>query len=342
MKCIRHIVTLKKERGEYEVEKSEQARVVVFGGGTGLSTVLRGLKQREVHITAIVTVADDGGSSGRLLQQFNIPPPGDIRQVMAALSTRGPIAEELFQYRFADEDGVPGHALGNLMLAALTDITGDFASAIDRLSELFHIKGRVLPAANERLTLHAELADGTIVTGESKIPMYRTDIEKVYVSPQEVKPLPEAVEAIQRADYILIGPGSLYTSILPSLLVRQIQEAVLQSDAKKVYISNLTTQNGETTSYTASEHVEALYNHIGSPFLDTIVLHTFQNAEEEQLIERRLKRQEMSLVEQDEERLHALGIVIKKEDIATWVDNRFIHDPIKLAHWLHTCMNHRR
>ncbi len=313
----------------------EPKRVVVFGGGTGLSTVLRGLKQQRVDITAIVTVADDGGSSGRLLREFNIPPPGDIRQVMAALSTRGPLAEEMFQYRFNEEETLKGHSLGNLMLAALTDITGDFANAIERLSELFQVKGRVFPAANERLTLHAELADGTIVTGESKIPMYRTDIRKVYVSPQEVKPLPGALEAIERADCILIGPGSLYTSILPSLLVRDIQEMILRSSAQKVYISNLTTQNGETTSYTASEHVEALYNHIGTPFLDTILLHDFTNPTTTDTIERVLKKQSMTIVEQDDEKLHALGIEIQRENIATWTDDRLIHDADKISKWLH-------
>src|SRR5690606_28957756 len=165
----------------------------------------------------IVTVADDGGSSGRLLDQYNIPPPGDIRQVMAALSDVEPLIEKMFQYRFSNSDDLRGHSLGNLMLAALTDITGDFARAVEKMGRVLNIKGKVLPAANQKITLHAELDDGTIVTGESKIPVYGRKIRKVYVSPQEVEPLTETVQAITEADLIVFGPGSLYTSILPTI-----------------------------------------------------------------------------------------------------------------------------
>ena len=240
-------------------------KVVIFGGGTGLATLVRGLKKYPVEITAVVTVADDGGSSGRLLDEYDIPPPGDVRNVMAALSDVEPLIEKMFQYRFASTEDLKGHSLGNLMLAALTNITGDFARAVEQMSHILNIQGKVLPAANQRITLHAELEDGTIVTGESKIPVYGRRIRRVYLSPQEVKPLPETIQAIMNADLIVFGPGSLYTSILPTILVQAIRDAVMACSAKKVYICNLTTQAGETFEYSASEHVKALYDHAGAP-----------------------------------------------------------------------------
>lgn len=247
-------------------------KVVVLGGGTGLSTLLRGLKNHPIELTAVVTVADDGGSSGRLLDEYDIPPPGDIRKVMAALSDVEPLIEEMFEYRFSSSEDLKGHSLGNLMLAALTDISGDFASAVQKMSRVLNIKGKVLPAANQRITLHAELEDGTIITGESKIPVYGRRIRKVYLSPQEVEPLPETIDKIMDADLLIFGPGSLYTSILPTILVPAIRESVLTCKAKKVYISNLTTQAGETYRYTASDHVQALYDHAGQPFLDAVLV----------------------------------------------------------------------
>ncbi|WP_339254190.1 gluconeogenesis factor YvcK family protein [Sporosarcina sp. FSL W8-0480] len=306
-------------------------KIVVFGGGTGLSTMLRGLKNYPVELTAVVTVADDGGSSGRLLDQYNIPPPGDIRQVMAALSDVEPLIERMFQYRFTTSDDLRGHSLGNLMLAALTDITGDFARAVEKMGQVLNIKGKILPAANQKITLHAELDDGTIVTGESKIPVYGRKIRRVYVSPQEVEPLPETVRSIEDADLIIFGPGSLYTSILPTILVRGIRDAVLVSKAKKVYINNLTTQEGETYQYTASEHVQALYDHAGSAFLDTVLLNdtdfeTLLNGNEPPVVQ--------LPVENDIEALKLLVPNIVLGDISTFSDGRIIHDANKVASWV--------
>ncbi|MET0785116.1 MAG: gluconeogenesis factor YvcK family protein, partial [Paenisporosarcina sp.] len=204
-------------------------RIVIIGGGTGLSTLLRGLKKFPVDLTAIVTVADDGGSSGRLRDDYDIPPPGDIRQVMAALSDVEPLVEEMFQYRFSSSNDLGGHSLGNLMLTALTDITGDFSHAIREMSRVLNVNGTVLPAANQRITLHAELEDGTIVTGESKIPTYNQRIHRVFLSPNDVKPLPDTIRAIKRADLLVFGPGSLYTSILPNLMVEGIRDAIFAS-----------------------------------------------------------------------------------------------------------------
>lgn len=325
-----HIGMLRKERVDGMPGSDKLKKVVVFGGGTGLSTLLRGLKNHPIDLTAVVSVADDGGSSGRLLDEYDIPPPGDIRKVMAALSDVEPLIEKMFQYRFPSSEDLKGHSLGNLMLAAMTDITGDFARAIEQMGHVLNIKGKVLPAANQRITLHAELDDGTIVTGESKIPVYERKIRKVYLSPQEVKPLPETVETIMAADLIVFGPGSLYTSILPTILVKAIREAVLASGAKKVYINNLTTQAGETYRYTASEHVQALYDHAGKAFIDTVLLNETSLSspnEPEQL-------GPPWPVENDLEQLQQLVPHIVIKDIGLRVGGSMLHDSEKVAEWL--------
>lgn len=304
------------------MQSTNEKRVVVFGGGTGLSNILRGLKQYPIELTAIVTVADDGGSSGRLFDQYDIPPPGDIRQVMAALSDVEPLIEKMFQYRFEGADDLKGHSLGNLMLAALTTITGDFARAVEQMGVVLNIKGKVLPAANQRITLHAELEDGSIITGESKIPLYGRRIRNVFISPQDVQPLPETASVITDADLIVFGPGSLYTSILPTILVKDIRDAVLESRAKKVYVSNLTTQRGETYRYTASEHVQALYDHAGSPFLDAVLVNNSEVFKRAYGIG---DGEEPWLVENDLEHLQALVPEVFVQDIATIRNGTIIH-----------------
>ena len=306
-------------------------KIVIFGGGTGLSTLVRGLKKYPVDITAVVTVADDGGSSGRLLDEYDIPPPGDVRNVMAALSDVEPLIEKMFQYRFASSEDLKGHSLGNLMLAALTNITGDFARAVEQMSHILNIQGKVLPAANERITLHAELEDGTIVTGESKIPVYGRRIREVYLSPQEVKPLPETIRAINDADLIVFGPGSLYTSILPTILVQDIRDAVLTCSAKRVYICNLTTQAGETLEYSASEHVQALYDHAGTSFIDTVLLN---NADFTSLFDEEKYEGPPRPVEHDLEALRQLVPDVVIKEIATIVDGYIRHEADKVASWL--------
>lgn len=306
-------------------------KIVIFGGGTGLATLVRGLKKLPIDITAVVTVADDGGSSGRLLDEYDIPPPGDVRNVMAALSDVEPLIEKMFQYRFASSEDLKGHSLGNLMLAAMTNITGDFARAVEKMSQVLNIQGKVLPAANQRITLHAELEDGTIVSGESKIPKYGRKIRRVYLSPQEAEPLPETLRAIEDADLLVFGPGSLYTSILPTILVEKIRNAVLSSTAKRVYICNLTTQAGETLEYAASEHVQALYDHAGEAFIDTILLN---NGDITPLLDQGEFAGFPRPVESDLEKLRQLVPEVVEKDIAAIIDGHIRHKPEKVAEWL--------
>ncbi|SOC40146.1 gluconeogenesis factor YvcK family protein [Ureibacillus acetophenoni] len=309
----------------------KKTNVVVIGGGTGLSTLLRGLKRYPFEITAIVTVADDGGSSGRLRDDYDIPPPGDIRNVIAALSEAEPLVEQMFQYRFSHSVDLGGHSLGNLMLTALTDITGDFSHAIAEMSKVLNVHGKVLPAANKKITLHAELVDGSVIVGESKIPNSTRPIRKVFLEPNHVKPLPEAVRAIHSADVILVGPGSLYTSIIPNLLVEDIGEALVEAKGRKIYICNLMTQKGETINYKASDHVQAIFDHVGKPCLDSILVNNFDLPLP---IKANYKEENAEPVPVDVENLEKLGLEVIKKDIATIQSGVVRHESTHIAHWL--------
>ncbi|MFC4601465.1 gluconeogenesis factor YvcK family protein [Cohnella hongkongensis] len=247
-------------------------RIVVIGGGTGLSVMLRGLKRKPLDITAIVTVADDGGSSGILREELQIPPPGDIRNVLTALANMEPLMTKVLKYRFQNGTALAGHSLGNLILAAMTDITGDFVTGITELSRILAVRGRVLPAANQAIVLKAEMEDGSTVVGESAIPKSGLAIRRVHLEPADVKALPEAVQALQEADAILIGPGSLYTSIIPNLLVPELAEAIVQSDAVKLFVCNVMTQPGETDNYSVSDHLAAVHAHIGHHLFDYVIV----------------------------------------------------------------------
>lgn len=241
----------------------EKPHIVVIGGGTGMPVLLRGLKDLPVHLTALVTVADDGGSTGRIRNEMAIPAPGDIRNVIAALSDVEPMLLELFQHRFKVANGLSGHSMGNLLLAAMSSITGDFNAGIKEISRILNVKGKIYPISNEFISLHAKMEDGTIVFGESNIPLANKRIEKVFLSPQKLHPLPNAVRAIEKADLIVISPGSLYTSILPNLIIPEIGMAIKQTKGSVVYVCNVMTQEGETAYYTASDHVQAIIDHVG-------------------------------------------------------------------------------
>ncbi|BBN98269.1 gluconeogenesis factor YvcK family protein [Sporolactobacillus terrae] len=253
---------------------TERKKIVAIGGGTGLPAVLRGLKKYPVDITAIVTVADDGGSSGKLRNELQIPPPGDIRNVLVSLSDVEPMFQQLLQHRFKTGSGLNGHSLGNLLIAALTSITGDFVKAVRELSRILNVHGQVLPAADQMIALGALMSDGSIVEGESQITAANKKIEHVFIKPADIHPLPESIRAIREAKMITFGPGSLFTSVIPNLLVPDLAEEIVRSKARKVYVCNVMTQKGETDHFTASQHIKAIHRHVPSLFIDTIIVNS--------------------------------------------------------------------
>jgi uncharacterized cofD-like protein len=259
--------------------------VVALGGGTGLSALLRGLKEHVIRrrekpvdrthpiadLAAIVTVTDDGGSSGRLRRENQILPPGDIRNCMVALSQDEALLGRLFQYRFHAGRGLAGHNFGNLFLAALTHVTGDFAEAVRLSSKVLATRGRIFPSTVSNVSLLATLENGRRVHGETRITASRARIKKLELVPRTARPLPKAIEAIDEADLILLGPGSLYTSILPNLLIPEIAQALARSKAPRVYIANLMTQPGETTGYGVADHLRAIQEHVKHRVMDWVV-----------------------------------------------------------------------
>jgi uncharacterized cofD-like protein len=312
--------------------KKDLPKIVIIGGGTGLPVLLRGLKKYPVDITAIVTVADDGGSSGRLRNELNIPPPGDVRNVMAALSDVEPLVEKMFQHRFNTDNELSGHSLGNLIIAAMTSITGDFGHAIQEMSRVLNVRGRVLPASNQSVVLNAEMEDGVIVTGESKIPHSGKKIKRVYLTPENIVPLPDALRAIESADLIVIGPGSLYTSILPNLLVPRIGDALANAKAKKMYICNLMTQAGETLDFTASDHIKVIHEHMNCESMDLILVN---DDEIPQNIQLKYNEELAKPVIFDIERLEILGVTVLLEKIAILEDGTIRHNTKKVAEILY-------
>ncbi|HEY0827760.1 MAG TPA: gluconeogenesis factor YvcK family protein [Bacilli bacterium] len=252
--------------------KDKVPRVVVIGGGTGLSVMLRGLKEQPLDLTAIVTVADDGGSSGILRKEMQMPPPGDIRNVLIALADVEPMLAQMLQYRFHTGNGLAGHSLGNLILAAMRDITGDFVTGVKELSKVLAVRGRVLPASGKAIVLKAIMEDGSIVEGESKIPTTGLRIKKVFIEPANAHPLEEALQALRDADAIIIGPGSLYTSIIPNLLVPQMVQTIAASEAVRIYVCNVMTQPGETDDFSVSDHLQAIYDHIGLHLFNYVIV----------------------------------------------------------------------
>ena len=253
-----------------------RTKIVVIGGGTGLSTALRGLKEFTTNLTAIVTVTDDGGSSGRLRTELGVLPPGDIRNCLVALADSESMMAELFQYRFNDGRGLEGHSFGNLFIAAMCGIAGDFDRAIKESSKVLAIKGRVLPSTLANVSLEATLADGSTITGETAISRSTLPIKRLRLVPSHCQALPEAIEAILAADVIILGPGSLYTSIVPNLLVPGVAEAIERAKAAKVFVCNIMTQPGETTGMTASDHVRAVLETTDRKLFDRVLINVGQ------------------------------------------------------------------
>ncbi len=318
-------------------------RIVSIGGGTGLSTLLSGLKKHArgvqespepgrpiVEIAALVTVSDDGGSSGRLRRDFDILPPGDIRNCMTALSEDEALLSHLFQYRFASGRGLKGHSFGNLFLTAMHQITGDFAHAVKLSSEILAIRGRIFPATSANVTLEASLRDGSVIRGESKISRSRQPIETVRLQPDDCEPLPETLDAIAKADLITLGPGSLYTSVIPNILVNGIPEAIERSPAMKVYFVNLMWQPGETINFSASQHVAAIHAHAGRRLIDCVVLNA---APIPSALKRKYARVHVRPVENDVEQLNAMGLKVVTADLVgdTELMNKVRHSPDALA-----------
>ena len=306
-------------------------KIVVIGGGTGLSTMLRGLKYYTSNITAIVTVADDGGSSGALREDLGILPPGDIRNCILALADTEPLMDELLQYRFTD-GRLKNQSFGNLFLAAMNGVSDNFESAVQKMSSVLAVTGKVLPVTLENMHLKAELENGNIVEGESDIPKealkQKSKIKKLMITPENAKPLEDALQAIKEADAIVMGPGSLYTSVIPNILVKDIASSVRKSNAIKIYISNIMTQPGETDNFAVSDHLKTLRKYGGRDIVDYVIANvdkeSLENANQYEL-------DGAQPVELDKENIEKLGINIVEANLVKLKNGLVRHDSENLA-----------
>ncbi len=300
-------------------------KIVAIGGGTGLSMLLRGLKQHTSNLTAIVTVADDGGSTGRLRQEFGVIAPGDIRQCIAALAEAEPLMSRLFQYRFSEGTGLQGHSFGNLFIVAMSEITGNFETAIHETSRVLNVRGAILPSTLEDVTLSARTKEDEIVHGEHNISERGSGIKEIFLNPPWAEAHPDAVRALLDADIIVIGPGSLYTSVLPNLLVDGIRKAVQQSQALKIFVCNVATQHGETDGFSAADHLVALERHAGRGLVDAVIVNnniarSLPEAWQSQAVEIAHNGDSQALQ----------GVRVCEADVVA-EENRYRHDPQKLA-----------
>lgn len=313
------------------IKENNETKVVVIGGGTGLSTMLRGLKQYTSHITAIVTVGDDGGGSGKLREDLGMLPPGDIRNCILALADTEPLMEDLLQYRFT-EGSLKGQCFGNLFLAAMAGISENFEDAVQKMSSVLAVKGKVLPVTLDDMKLVAELENGEIIEGESKIPseviVRNTRIKKIAIKPIDAKPLEEAIKAINNADVIIMGPGSLYTSIIPNLLVKGIPEAICKSPAKKVYISNVMTQPGETDGFKVSNHLKILMDYGVAENIDYVIAN---NGIIPPDIKEKYAKENAELVVLDYENISNLNVNVIEADLIKITKRYVKHNAEKLA-----------
>ena len=313
------------------IKENNEAKVVVIGGGTGLSTMLRGLKKYTSHITAIVTVGDDGGGSGKIREDLGMLPPGDIRNCILALADTEPLMEDLLQYRFT-EGSLKGQCFGNLFLAAMAGISENFEDAVQKMSSVLAVKGKVLPVTLDDMKLVAELENGEIIEGESKIPseviVRKTSIKKLAIKPIDAKPLEEAIKSINGADVIIMGPGSLYTSIIPNLLVKGIPEAICKSPAKKVYISNVMTQPGETDGFKVSNHLKVLMDYGVAESIDYVIAN---NGIIPPDIKEKYAKENAELVVLDYENISNLNVNVIEADLIKITKRYVKHNAEKLA-----------
>ena len=306
-------------------------KIVVIGGGTGLSTMLRGLKYYTSNITAIVTVGDDGGGSGDLREDLGMLPPGDIRNCILALADTEPLMEDLLQYRFKD-GRLKNQSFGNLFLAAMAGISDNFEEAVQKMSSVLAVTGKVIPVTLDNMQLIAKLQNGNIVEGESQIPeeaiKQNSRIDELRIKPENAKPLKEALDALKEADAIVMGPGSLYTSITSNLLVKDISKAVRKSNAIKIYISNIMTQPGETTGFKVSDHLKVLRKYGGKDIVDYAIVNTGEITEE---LKEKYNQEGAELVKLDEEDIKSMGIKIVGENLVKIQNGTVKHDSDKLA-----------
>ena len=335
-KMIVSLITLFLPKGERELVNilyqrrylERGPKIVCLGGGHGLSHLLFGLKEYTSNLTAIVTVADSGGSSGRLREEFNIVAPGDIRNCLVALADAPALMGELFQFRFSTDSALQGHNFGNLFLTAMIQLTGgDFEKAIQESSKVLAIRGNVVPSTIENVHLVAEYEDGSITTGEADIPTTTSRIKKVYLNPEKPAATQQALDAIEDADIIILGPGSLYTSIMPNLVVAGIPEAMVNSSAFKIYVCNVMTQQGETDEYSACDHVRAIADHTNNKIVDACVIN---NAEVPEAALKRYQIEDSFPVKADSEKIRGLGYKVYATDLLE-VDNFVRHDSEKLT-----------
>lgn len=302
-------------------------KVVVLGGGTGLSVLLRGLKLFPLDITAVVTVADDGSSSGRLREEFNIPAVGDLRNVLVALSSVEPLVEDLLQYRFKTDSDLNNHPMGNLLLTALFNITGNLTDSLKAMSSILNIKGRVLPFTEDSPILMAYTKDGGIIEGESNITKAGKEIDYVCYK-DKVHVTRDVIKAIKEADLVIVGIGSLYTSIIPNLLSDRVKKALMESDAKKMYVCNIMSEHGETDGYYVSDCIKAINKYVDDNFIDVVIANSKYIDDD---------IQELYLVENsnpiliDEEELNNMGVEVIKEELANIDNNQVRHDSLKTA-----------
>lgn len=309
-------------------------KIVVLGGGTGLSTLLRGLKQFPIDITAIVSVCDDGRSTGVLRKEFNIPAVGDLRQVIVALSETEPLIEKLFNYRFLTSSDLNNHAVGNLLLAALTNITGNMSDGIESLSKVLNLKGKVLPLTEDNVTLMGKMSDGSIIDGEHNITGYNGKIEKVFYKEEPVV-TPEAIDAVKNADLIILSMGSIFTSIIPNLICKQMKDAIDESKAKVMYVCNMTTQPGETDDFKVSDHINLLNAYLGKKKIDVVIANSGHIDSE--VANRYATLEQKDPVVLDEENI-SQNVEVIKANFVSIEDGVIRHNVIKLSSYIFSSM----
>ena len=310
-------------------------KVVVLGGGTGLSSLLRGLKQYPVDITAVVSVCDDGSSTGRLREEFNTPAVGDIRKVIVSLSETEPLVEELLNYRFKTTSDLNGHAVGNLLLTAMANITGNMSDGIESLSKVLNLKGKVLPLTEDNVVLMAKMHDGTIVEGEHHITEAHSKIKEVYYKHKPIV-CDAVIKAIRDADCIILSMGSLFTSILPNLICKDVIKEIDKSKAKIVYVCNIMTQPGETDNFKVSNHVSLLNKYLGKRKIDVVIANNGQI--DKNVIEKYASLEQKDQVELDKEELKKMKVKVIKDDWISIENEQIRHDTLKLAFYIYATL----